>query len=84
MAREKTATDALMDELRREHDKLLQQVHGKSASVKSQTLASCGSLAEAIHALEGDMVLQEALGEVTCEAFMRATDPGAELARLFA
>jgi methyl-accepting chemotaxis protein len=53
MAREKTATDALMDELRREHDKLLQQVHGESASVKSQTLASCGSLAEAIRQLLG-------------------------------
>jgi glutamine synthetase len=31
-----------------------------------------GSLAEALHALEGDPVLQEALGPVTCEAFMRA------------
>lgn len=31
-----------------------------------------GSLAEALHALEDDAVIQGALGDVTCEAFMRA------------
>lgn len=31
-----------------------------------------GSLAEALHALEADAVLQQALGDETCDAFMRA------------